>query len=373
MNILIATDSFKDALPALHVCKTIASAWKQAQPKHHCRIFPLADGGEGTSSIFLYHSQGKQISVQVHDPLFRKITAHYGVSEDEKTAFIEMATASGLELLSPDERNPLLTTSFGTGELIKDAIQKGVPKILLAIGGSATNDAGMGMAAALGYQFLDTNGQNLLPIGEHLNQVAQIIPPNTLFLPEIEVICDVKNPLFGPQGAAYVYAPQKGADAAMVRELDRGLRHFSKKLNKYFDNSFADLKGAGAAGGMGAGAAAFLDAKLKSGIDVVLDQVNFEEQLNWADLIITGEGKLDTQSLQGKLIAGITKRAKAKNVAVIALCGTLAASIEEIESLGLQAAFSIVNKPISLKEALTETENLLYQTAFQVARLFDIR
>lgn len=372
MKILIACDSFKDALPALEACQAIGRGLGKALPGAELTLFPLADGGEGTAEILTWHSRGRRIGLEVSGPLFRPVAAAYGFSGDGQTAFIEMAAASGLPLLNPDERNPLLTTTFGTGELIRDAIGRGARRILLGIGGSATNDAGLGMAAALGYQFLDENEEALPPVGASLGRVRGIDGSRAWFSPEsvkVEVLCDVDNPLYGEQGAAFIYAPQKGADDAAVRELDAGLRHFARLLEEKFGRGFADIPGAGAAGGLGAGAMAFLGATLRPGIEAVMELTGFDSRLPDTDLVITGEGKIDRQTLHGKLIYGIARRAQAQGVPVIALCGALPASPEEVEAIGLKAAFCIQNRPLGLAEALRETALNLERTAYQVGRV----
>lgn len=372
MKILIAADSFKDALPALEVCRAIARGLRRALPQAELLLFPMADGGEGTAEILTYHSRGERIEKEVNDPLFRPVTAGYGLSGDGKAAFIEMAAASGLPLLKQDERSALKTTTFGTGELILDAIGRGAGKILLGIGGSATNDAGMGMAAALGYRFFDKAGERLAAIGENLAKVASIDSSHLQFRPEeieVEVLCDVDNPLFGEKGAAHIYAPQKGADAGAVERLDEGLRHFAQLLEDKFGRDFAHIPGSGAAGGLGAGAMAFLGGRLRPGIEAVMDYTGFEKQLEGVQLVFTGEGKVDAQTLHGKLIYGITRRAKAAGVPVVALCGALLASPEDIEAIGLKAAFAIQNRPVSLEIALKETEEGLERTAFMVGRM----
>ncbi|MCB0581512.1 MAG: glycerate kinase [Phaeodactylibacter sp.] len=372
MKILIAADSFKDALPALEVCRAIARGLRRALPQAELLLFPMADGGEGTAEILTYHSRGERIEKEVNDPLFRPVTAGYGLSGDGKAAFIEMAAASGLPLLKQDERSALKTTTFGTGELILDAIGRGAGKILLGIGGSATNDAGMGMAAALGYRFFDKAGERLAAIGENLAKVASIDSSHLQFRPEeieVEVLCDVDNPLFGEKGAAHIYAPQKGADAGAVERLDEGLRHFAQLLEDKFGRDFAHIPGSGAAGGLGAGAMAFLGGRLRPGIEAVMDYTGFEKQLEGVQLVFTGEGKVDAQTLHGKLIYGITRRAKAAGVPVVALCGALLASPEDMEAIGLKAAFAIQNRPVSLEIALKETEEGLERTAFMVGRM----
>lgn len=368
MHILIAADSFKDALDAPGVCHAIERGILAAMPNAHIRCFPLADGGEGTAQILIFHSGGQQVQCTVKDPLFRPVQAIYGLSGNGETAFIEMAQASGLQLLAPESRNPLYTTTFGTGELIADALQRGARNIVLGIGGSATNDGGMGMAAALGLRFLDADGLSLEPVGQNLGKVHRIagrLNINT----RVEVICDVDNPLFGPTGAAQVYAPQKGADEAAVAELDAGLAHFAGLLHEYSGKEIAHLPGAGAAGGLGAGAMAFLDAQMRRGIEAVMEYTGFETALAGIDLIVTGEGKIDRQTHHGKLIRGICAMAKVHGIPVIAFCGALDASASDIRELGLLAAFSISNKPQSLAEAIAQTEVGLEQAATQVFRV----
>ena len=377
MKILIACDSFKDALNATEVCRSIERGWRLADPSVSATIFPLADGGEGTFAVLAEHLHLEKIDIVVKDALFRPIKAQYGfnnLSKDKNTegvAFIEMAQVAGLQLLNNGERNPLKTTTFGVGELINDAVKRGAKKIILAIGGSATNDAGMGMATALGYTFLDKNSQKLLPIGENLIKIDRIERGNTIFDTskiKVEVMCDVKNPLFGTNGAAYVYARQKGATSANIEQLDKGLRHFADKMAAFNGSPFAE--GAGAAGGLGFGAMCFLNAELKSGIDVILDISNFDKQLIDKDLIITGEGRLDSQTANGKLINGLVERAKKRKIPIIALCGALEAPPQYIHDLGLLAAFPIGQKPTNLADALAHTGENLEKTMFNIARIF---
>lgn len=375
MKILIATDSFKDALPALQVCQAIERGVKLADSTIETTLFPLADGGEGTAEILTYHSGGNWQTVQVHDPLFRLIRAGYGISADGQTAFIEMAQAAGLQLLKLEERNPLKTSTYGVGEMIQDAIQKKVQKIILGIGGSATNDAGIGMAGALGFEFWDTvDAMDTMDlIGGNLASIYRIIPPFPDSSIILEVLCDVDNPLYGSNGAAHVYARQKGADDTAILKLDAGLQHFATILNNHFGRDFSNIPGAGAAGGMGAGAMAFLNATLQPGIQIIMELTHFDEVLHHVDLIITGEGKIDDQTLHGKLISGITKKAQLFHIPVIALCGSLLATPKEIAKIGLHAAFSILNRPMTLAEALPETASLLEQTAFNVVKTLHLK
>ena len=366
MKILIASDSFKDALPALEVCQAIEKGIQSINKNIETQLFPMADGGEGTASILTYHFKGHLREIEVRDPLFRPTKANYGLAADGQIAFIEMAAASGLQLLTQEERDVLKTSTIGTGELITDALNQGVKKIILGIGGSATNDVGMGMATALGYEFLDEKGNLVTPVGENLNKVITINDGdvNTLLGGiKVEVICDVDNPLFGQRGAAYVYARQKGANDSAIALLNDGMRHFTKVVKKEMNIDINEWGGAGAAGGLGAGAVAFLNAKLRRGIELVMELTQFEEALKTADLVITGEGKIDSQTLYGKLIHGITQKATQQNVPVIALCGKLEASTDQIKALGLAAAYSINSEPIDLAKALSMTAQNLRATA----------
>ena len=404
MKILIACDSFKDALPAQAVCeaierglrKGIDSLKKVNNQAFEIHQFPLADGGEGTFDILKQHLNLKKIEIIVNNPLFRPQKAFYGITQNLESpiAFIEMAQAAGLQLLTPDERNPMKTTTFGVGEMIRDAIQNGAKEIVLAIGGSATNDAGMGMAAALGYTFLDENENPVLPMGENLIKVHHIIPPPDLHaFPPTCVICDVTNPLFGRNGAAHVYARQKGATDSDIQALDDGLKHFSKIIEKNtssvfyskleYDTHLIPMKaGAGAAGGLGFGAMVFLNAELQSGIDVILNLTHFDDFLthHQFDWIITGEGKLDSQTAHGKVVHGVARRAKKHNVSVIALCGSVDMPISNsadkshflLDDWGITAAFSINPQLVSLKEALAATSENLENMAFNVVRILGV-
>ncbi|MEL7425893.1 MAG: glycerate kinase [Bacteroidota bacterium] len=369
MRYLIATDSFKDALPAAEVCAAIERGLKLADPTAQTIQLPLADGGEGTAKVLTQLTGGEGIACQALGPLGPPIEAWYGWQAETKTAFIDMAAASGLQLLEPKLRNPMLTSTFGTGQLIKDAIDRGARKIILGIGGSATNDGGMGMATALGHEFRDANDSRLSGMGANLLKVSQWFP-SRMKIPPVEVLCDVDNPLCGPgRGAAYVYGPQKGATPEQVQALDKGLQQLADVVRQKRREDFATVPGAGAAGGLGFGALAFLKASLQSGIQTVLEYANFDQHLQQCDYVITGEGKLDDQTLQGKLIQGICSRALAQSKPVIALCGAMLASPEAINAIGLEAAFSIQSQPRSLAEALQHTAEDLAGTAFQVGRL----
>jgi len=362
MHILIACDSFKDALDAETVCRAIATGLKRAHPGVTVTEMPLSDGGEGVLDILRKALRLTRIEKQVSDPLGRPVSASYGLSADGKTALVEMATASGLQLLKPEERNPLRTTTYGTGELLADARARGATTALLAIGGSATTDAGIGMAAALGWRFLDAHGQPVTPEGGNLQQIARIVPPAQLPFGKVEVLCDVTNPLHGPMGAAWVYGPQKGGTPESIAHLDEGLRHIARLVAEQLGRPGLDeTPGAGAAGGLGFGGMAFLNATLKRGIEMVLDLVGFDRAVAKADLVITGEGHIDGQSLQGKLIQGVC--ARAGNTPVIALCGKLSASGDEIRAVGLRAAYCINSEERPLAEMLAKTARNLEETA----------
>ena len=284
---------------------------------------PVGDGGEGTMDALIGAAGGRTISLVVHDPLGRPVEAEYAVLGDE-TAVIEISKASGLTLLTEDERNPCKTSTYGTGQLIADALLRGCRRFLICIGGSATNDAGTGMLEALGYRFYDSEGSLLRGCGGVLNQIDHA--DSSAVLPELAeaefiVACDVDSPLYGPTGASYVFAPQKGADPQMVEELDRGLEHFAQIIKKFTRTDVSGLPGAGAAGGLGAAFKAFLNAELRRGADMVLDAIHFDEFIADADLIITGEGKIDAQTMAGKLPAAVANRAAAQNIPIIAICG----------------------------------------------------
>lgn len=361
MRLLIAPDSFKDALPAPEVCRAIAAGLRSAYPQAALREFPLADGGEGVLEILAWHLPMQRVTTDAVDPLGRPLRAAYGVTDAGKTTVIEMATASGLQLLGSSERNPSLTSTLGSGLMIKDALARGVDRIVLAIGGSATNDAGTGIAAALGWQFLDRSGQVLPPAGGRLIDIDRVIAPTQATRRvTVEVMCDVDNPLYGPQGAAWSYAAQKGANDTMMAALDAGLRNLALRMQRV---DAAAQPGAGAAGGLGFGAMVFLDATLHRGIDVIMELTRFDAALADADLVICGEGHLDAQTLHGKLIHGICRRAHRFAVPVIALCGRVSATREQIAAIGLRDAVCINEPNTPLEQALRQTSANLTRTA----------
>ena len=373
MKILVAPDKFKGSLNAIQVCEAISEGIQQVAPDIEIIQCPLADGGEGTAEILTYHTQGKTITKEVNDPLMRPVEASFGISGDGTTAFIEMAVASGLYLLKPEERNCLYTTTYGTGELILEALHRGVRKIILGIGGSATNDCGMGMAVALGYQFLDKNGKQLEPIGENLQYVAEIDDSGLKFDPEaleVNIACDVDNPLYGENGAAWIYGPQKGADDEAIEVLDQGLREINEVFQRQYGMDANTIPGAGAAGGLGAGGVIFLNASLLPGVQLVMEQVNFQEMVEGVDLIITGEGKIDQQTIRGKAVKGVSEVGQQHHIPVAALCGTFDGSIDLIRQLNLVFAASIINKPETFEEAIQHTHTGLKNLAFSLVRLY---
>lgn len=354
MKVLVAIDSFKGSLSSFELGNEIENGIKKIYSDVEVLKLPIADGGEGTVDALVEGTNGKFVTLKVKNPLMREIEAKYGLMGDG-TAVIEMAQASGLPLLSIEERNPLKATTFGTGEMIKDAISKGCREFILGIGGSATNDAGTGMLNALGYKFFDRDGIEIFGCGENLSKIAKI--DSSCALKELKeckfsVACDVDNPFYGPKGAAEIYSRQKGATEEMVKTLDKGLKDFSDIIKKDLGKDISEVKGAGAAGGLGGGLMAFLDADLLPGIDIVLDKVELNEKLKDIDFVITGEGKLDHQTAMGKAPVGVAKRAKEMSIPVIALAGGVTDEAEETHSKGIDTYFSIINYPIDLKEAM---------------------
>jgi len=371
MKIIIAPDSFKEALSSREVAEAIAEGVRLADPSVETCIFPLGDGGEGTSEVLGYHLNAEKHFVKVEDPLGREVSAFYYYAKANHTAIIEMAEASGLHLVATTERDSLKASSFGTGQLIRDALSKGAERIILAIGGSATTDAGMGMMSALGFQFYDEKNNLLKGSGAELLQLHHFDESKNI-LPEklkVDVICDVDNPLFGEEGAAFVYARQKGAADNEVDLLDQALKNFSNVVKQQKDVNVSSVPGGGAAGGMGAGSMIFLNASLHRGIDLMLETTKFDEQLTGASLIITGEGKMDKQTIFGKLIHGVTEHAKRYSVPVVALCGSLDIAPEDMKKMYLRAAFSIQSKPVSLEEALKNTRKELINLSFNLMNL----
>lgn len=375
MKIVIAPDSFKGSLTAKEAASNIEIGVRNVFKHADIIKIPMADGGEGTVQSLVDSTGGKIIKVKVKGPLLDSTEAFFGILGDGKTAVIEMAAASGLLLLSSEERNPLKTTTYGTGELIKHALNYGCRNIILGIGGSATNDGGSGMAKALGAKLLDGDGNDIGFGGESLSQLSKI---DISQLDErikdtiITAACDVENPLCGPNGASHVFGPQKGADAQMVELLDRNLAHYSDVIKGTLQIDIKDIPGAGAAGGLGGGLLAFLNAKLRKGIDIVTEAVNLEKEIVDADLVITGEGMMDFQTQFGKTPFGVAKIAKKYNKPVIAIVGSIGRDAEVLYEMGIDSIFSLVDKPMSLDEAMTHSALLLQKTAERIMRLFKI-
>lgn len=355
MKIVVAPDKFKNSLTGLQFYDAVEAGLLSVNPNFEILKMPLADGGDGTLEVVNFYLKGTMVEVQVNNPFFQPITAKYLYAEHSKTAFVEMAESSGLKLLNPAQFDCKNATTLGTGKMIVDAIEKGAETIILGIGGSATNDCGMGMATALGYRFLDKNGNEVKPIGAHLSWVDSIdttlLPPK-LFQVDFKIACDVNNPLFGENGAAYVYAEQKGASAEDVKMLDHGLRSFSKIIEAQFGVNPQNVKGAGAAGGMGLASKVFLNGDLKPGIDLIKDLADFDSKIADADWVITGEGKLDLQTLSGKTIKGVVTSAKAQNKKVAAFCGSIELNEKEIKDFGIDYADAVLNYSENLEDAM---------------------
>ncbi|MBA4601305.1 glycerate kinase [Thermoactinomyces mirandus] len=376
MKIVIAADSFKESMSAVEVCQGIEDGFRRILSSATFIKIPIGDGGEGTALSLTNATGGKVIRLPVTGPLGDTVDGFYGISGDGKTAFIEMAAASGIHLVPSERRNPLIATTKGTGELIMDALNRGVSHIILGLGGSATNDGGTGMAASLGVRFLDETGHELPPRPDMLGKLASIditsLDPRLKNV-RIEAACDVDNPLTGERGASFVFGPQKGATEEIVTILDRNLANYAKVLEKCLGKPVKDIPGTGAAGGMGAAVIAFLDGKLKKGIDIVLDFANFDHHLHDASLVITGEGKIDSQTVYGKAPAGVAKRAKKYGLPVIAVAGSLGTDYEVVFDHGIDAVFSIVQGVTTLQNALEQGRENLVKTCENIARLLQIK
>lgn len=373
-NFILVPDSFKGTLSAIEVCNIMKSSIKNLYKDANIISVPVADGGEGTVDAFLYALGGEKKSIWVSDAFNeQKILAHYAMLKDN-IAVIEMAACAGLPLVK-NRLEPDKTTTFGVGELIIDAINSGAKKIILGLGGSATNDGGCGMAAALGVKFKDEQDQEFIPTGGTLSQIYKIDMNNIYSkIKDIEFIsmCDVDNPLCGRLGASAVFAPQKGADEDMVKSLDEGLAHLAKIIKRDLHIEVKDIKGAGAAGGLGAGSIAFLQSKLTKGIDVILDTINFDELVSKADIIFTGEGKFDSQSLHGKVVMGVANRSQKYKTPVIVVTGAIGENIQEAYNKGITAIFSINKEPMEFsKSALKSKENMIL-TMENILRLLKI-
>ena len=376
MKILIAPDSYKESLEANDVANIIKKSFQTVFLDANIQTIPMADGGEGTVKALVQACHGERVNVNVNDPIGREITAYYGLIHKGKTAVIEMATASGLELLKEDEKNPLQTSTFGFGELINDALKRGVKKLILGLGGSATNDAGVGMLQALGVKFYDKNN-NEVPQGAEFISNIQTIDDSILKEKfkniKIEVACDVINPLCGQNGASHIFGKQKGANEQMIQLLDNNLINFATLCEAHFNKETQHIEGSGAAGGLGFGLVTFLDAKLQSGIKLVMDAVDLETHIKEVDLVITGEGKMDSQTLQGKTPYGVAKLAKKHDKTVIAIAGCLDEGYEILLENGFDAIFDCTPISMDFETVKKNAARNLELTALNVAKLLKIK
>lgn len=374
MKILIAVDSLKGSLSSIEANRAIVKGLLQANPYFSIQSLPVADGGEGTVEALVYATGGRFVDSIVTGPLGQPVSARYGILGDKMTAVIEVAEACGLPLIPKDERNPLFTTTYGVGELILDAIEKDCRDFIIGLGGSATNDAGVGMLQALGYQFFTKAGELVGFGGAALKEISRIDigkVPEKVKASKFRVACDVNNPLYGLNGAAYIYGPQKGATPEMVIELDQGLRNFANIILEQLGTDLQSISGAGAAGGLGSAFAGLLEAELESGVELILELARFEEQLQGVDLVITGEGKLDGQTSMGKAPAGIALLAKKHRIPVIALAGDITEGNPSLHESGITAYFTIVGGPTSLEKAMNPetTRANLKRTGEQIGRV----
>ncbi len=371
MKIVIAPDSFKGSLSAKEAAASIAQGFIDVLPEVEIVQLPIADGGEGTTETLVAATSGKLNSTTVAGPLGDIVNAQWGLLGNLETGVVEVASACGLDMLEPKERNPMLTSSYGLGELILAGLNQGVRHFIVGLGGSACNDGGAGMLQALGIRLLDEAGEELARGGGSLHSLNNIdISTLDFRLKDVrfEVACDVDNPLLGELGASAVFGPQKGADAQMVAELDANLEHYAKIIRKTTGKDIALTAGAGAAGGLGAAFLAFFNAELKSGIDIVLDALNLEKHLENADLLITGEGRIDSQSLHGKAPIGISKRAKCYQCPVIVIAGSVEGDVKLIQEQGIDAVYVVVSGKLSLAGALAEPSKNLTLVSRQVAK-----
>ncbi|MGL5344643.1 MAG: glycerate kinase [Plesiomonas sp.] len=373
MKIVIAPDSYKESLTAMEVATAIESGFRKILPDAEYVKLPMADGGEGTVQSLIDATGGEIIHCQVTGPLGEQVDAFYGLMGDQQTAVIEMAAASGLHLVTPEQRNPLQTTTYGTGELILAALERGVHRIIIGIGGSATNDGGIGMAQALGIHLLDKQGKEIGYGGGALARLATIdmsgLDPRLAHI-EIEVACDVDNPLCGLKGASQVFGPQKGATPEMVAQLDANLAHYADLMQVQLGCDVKNRAGAGAAGGLGAALMGLLQASLRPGIDIVMDAVNLCDVVCDADLVITGEGRIDSQTIHGKTPIGVARAAKQFNKPVIGIAGCLANDCDVVHLHGIDAVFSVVPRSVSLAEALRDAAFNVELTASNVAAVY---
>ncbi len=375
MKIVVAPDSFKGSLSALQAAEAIEQGIGKVFSDANIKKIPMADGGEGTAQSLVDATGGQLLVERVADPLGNEIEAEYGILGDRTTAVIEMAAASGLTLVPIDRRDPFVTTTYGTGQLIKAALNRGCRKLIIGIGGSATNDGGAGMAEALGAKLLTSNGKSISPGGWGLGAL------DTINLSDLDsrlgatatvVACDVDNPLTGTNGAAHVYGPQKGATPEMIETLDANLARFASIVKRDMGRSVGDIPGSGAAGGLGAGLIAFLNAELKSGVEIIIDAVQLEKQLEGASFVVTGEGEINFQTVFGKTPVGVAKLAKKLGIPVIAIAGSIADGADEVHEAGIDAIIDIVPTPMPLEKAVRNAFDLTAEAATRAARFISI-
>ncbi|HCI9591324.1 TPA: glycerate 2-kinase [Klebsiella variicola] len=375
MKIVIAPDSYKESLSAAEVAQAIEKGFREIFPDAQYVSMPVADGGEGTVETMIAATQGTEHSAWVTGPLGEKVEACWGMSGDGVTAFIEMAAASGLGLVPPEKRNPLITTSRGTGELILQALAHGAKRIIIGIGGSATNDGGAGMMQALGARLCDAEGQEIGHGGGSLSRLSRIdlsaIDPR-LRDGMIRVACDVTNPLVGERGASRIFGPQKGATETMIVELDRNLGHYADVIKALLQVDVKAIPGGGAAGGMGAALMALLNAELRSGIDIVTEALNLEEQILDCSLVVTGEGRIDSQSIHGKVPVGVARVAKKYRKPVIGIAGSLTHDVGVVHHHGIDAVFSVLTTVSTVEEAFRGAFDNIYRASRNIAATLQV-
>ncbi|AYD39529.1 glycerate kinase [Clostridium fermenticellae] len=371
-TILLAPDSFKESMTAKEVCIAMEKGIKKVDSEINCIQVPMADGGEGTMQSLIDATNGKIYSIKVVGPISNEVEAQYGILGNGQVGVIEMASASGIHLVSKEKRNPLITTTYGTGQLIKACLDKGVKKILIGIGGSATNDGGVGAIQALGAKFLDEQGKEIGFGGCELGKLKRIDLSNLderLSKVEIEVACDVNNPLCGKNGASNIFGPQKGALKEMIILLDKNLKHYADIIKEQYGKDIVNIPGAGAAGGLGAGLVAFLDGKLEKGIDLVIKYSRLEEKIKFCDTVFTGEGSIDYQTKFGKTPIGVARLAKKYNKPVIALAGNVGNNIGDLYENAIDSIFGIMGGVNSLEEALRNGKENIERTSENIMRL----
>lgn len=372
MKFVLSPDSFKESMSAKEVAESMERGLKVVFPQAQYIKIPMADGGEGTVESLVEATSGKIYNVSVTGPLGNPVVANFGILGDKKTAVIEMASASGIQLVPQDKRNPSITTTYGTGELIKTALEKGANHLIIGIGGSGTNDGGAGMLQALGVRFLTKNNEEIPRGGKNLNLIHKIDISNLdsrLLKVKVEVACDVTNPLTGKEGASHIFGPQKGATEKMVKELDNNLKHYAKVIREQIGKDVENISGAGAAGGLGAGLLAFLDTKLVRGVDLIIHYTNLESHIKDADFVFTGEGSIDSQTLFGKTPFGVASVAKKYNVPVIVLAGRIGNGYEKLYDYGITAIFNILSKVTTLEQALKDGSQNVETTSQNIGRL----